>query len=156
MRWFDRAWATGALRDSDWARRTEDYRAHLEAIGDQLDTGCAVLAGEAFTLHDGQVTRWQYGDDGSLTLRVLTGDLQRGYEWTTLRYESAELIGAGPADLALWYDEDQLTEVGEEEVDLLPGGRFAHRLLLWPEGEFGVAFRRLEIDHQPASSADRH
>jgi hypothetical protein len=79
-----------------------------------------------------------------------------GYEWTTLRYESAELIGAGPADLALWFDEDQLTEVGEEEVDLLPGGRFAHRLLLWPEGEFGVAFRRLEIDHQPASSADRH
>jgi hypothetical protein len=42
-----------------------------------------------------------------------------------------------------------------DEVDVAPDGFFEHRFLLFPAGEFGVRFKSMVTDLQPASASDR-
>jgi hypothetical protein len=98
--------------------------------------------------------RIRHRRDATEALRVLTGDLQRGYWWTSLDYESADLVGAEPEEVWEWLS-DGATEIGHEEIEICQDGRFEHRLLLWPQGEFRVRFERVAVDERPASPADR-
>jgi hypothetical protein len=79
MKWFDRPWATGQLDDSAWAQRTDQYARHLQQIQPRLAEGVKELA-SVIHLHDGQVAEWHYREREIRVLRVLVGDLQRGYE----------------------------------------------------------------------------
>jgi hypothetical protein len=156
MRWFDRDFALGGLSDSEWTRRLREYAAHIEEIQALLRAGADELV-NAVHLHDGQVAEWRYSENETLMLRVLTGDLQRRYEWTTLRYSTASLIGATVDDLQLWCPspDGQVSEIIDDEIDIAPDGRFEHRMLLSPQGEFGVRFDALAIERRPASSDER-
>ena len=84
---------------------------------------------------------------------LLTGDLQRGYRLTSLRYFDAHLIGAGTEDLdALLLG--TLVEVLYDEVSQI-GDLLEHRFLLDPQGEFGVRFRDASVSYEPADSTMR-
>lgn len=154
MRWFDHDFITGGLSDEEWQVRQDGYAAHLARIRPSLTHGAELLL-DPMSLHDGQVAEWSYEATVSLTVRVLVGDLQRGYEWVTLRYSGAELTGATEAELHRWWPADQLaTEIVEEELDVV-GDRFEHRMLLWPHGEVAIQFRSLELERMAATPRDR-
>jgi hypothetical protein len=153
MKWFDRDYVTGGLDDVEWERRRADYADHLNTIGSDLGDGADELIASV-NLHDAQVQEWACAD-GVFKLRVLAGDLQRGYEFVTLLYEDAELHGATAGDLARWRVTEPGVDFIEDEVDIRPDGRYEHRLLLWPEGEFAVTFRALRLAFEPAQPSHR-
>lgn len=154
MRWFDRDFVTCGLSDDEWQERQESFNAHLAGIRPRLASGAEQLLGTV-SLHDGQVATWSYEPGVSLTVRVLVGDLQKGYEWLRLGYSGATLIDTTEADLHRWWKADELaTEIIEEEVDIA-GEHFEHRMLLWPEGEVAVRFRGLTVERSSASPNER-
>ncbi len=154
MRWFDRDFITGGLPDEEWLARQKSFAAHLERIRPLLIDGADLLL-DTTSLHDGQVAEWSYEPGVLLAVRILVGDLQRGYEWLTLRYSEATLIGTTEADLSRWWPVDELaSEIVEEELDVV-GELFEHRMLLWPEGEVGVRFKSLTIDRVAATPEQR-
>lgn len=61
-----------------------------------------------------------------------------------------QLVGADVRWLNGWLD-DPRTELLYDEVDVVDPGRFEHRHLLWPEGEFGVRFAEVSVVSAPAS-----
>lgn len=152
MRWFDRPYATGELDEDEWAARPAQYAAHLDSISSQLDRGAEVLVG--LDLHDGQVAEWEYVEGVTFIVRLLTGDLQVGYTWLTLGYQGASLIGVTTSELNRWLGADA-TEIIEHEVAVDGSGSFEHRMLLWPEGEFGVRFDTLETSRVDAPASAR-
>lgn len=154
MRWFDRDYVNGVLSDDEWQERQESFGAHVTRIRPRLTGGAEQLL-ESVSLHDGQVAEWCYEPGIALTVRVLVGDLQQGYEWLTLSYTNANLSGMTEADLNRWWPVDALaTEIIEEEVDIIDD-LFEHRMLLWPEGEVGVRFRTLTVERVGATPDDR-
>jgi|tagenome__1003787_1003787.scaffolds.fasta_scaffold19850960_1 hypothetical protein len=152
MKWFTREWADCALDDDELERRRVDYQRHLESIGADLDGGAEQLL--SVYLHDAQVRVCNLDEDATLRLRALTGDLQRGYEWLSLQYHRAGIVGATIEDLS-----GRITEHGTEllydEVDVCNDGRYEHRILMWPDGEFGVRFASLTVTREPALPSDR-
>jgi hypothetical protein len=50
---------------------------------------------------------------------------------------------------------DANTEIIYDEVDVASDGRFVHRLLLWPDGEYEVVFTALADRRISATPADR-
>jgi hypothetical protein len=154
MRWFDHDFITGGLSDDEWQARQDDYAAHTARLRPRLERGADLLL-DPMSLHDGQVAEWSYEHGVVLTLRVLVGDLQRGYEWAILRYFGAELIGTTEKDLLRYWPVDELaTEIVEEELDIV-GDRFEHRMLLWPHGEVAVRFRSVSLERVTATPEDR-
>jgi hypothetical protein len=150
MKWFTREWRDGALSDSDWQQRRDDYAFHAAGLRSDLPLDQTWLLD--LDLHDGQVQSWQLSD-GQFSWVLLTGDLQRGYRLTSLHYLDARLIGADTEDLnelllgprsELLYDE--VSQVGE---------LLEHRFLLDPIGEFGVRFGRASVGYAPADSTMR-
>ena len=149
MKWFTREWASGGLTDEEWESRRQDYASHLDAIGPQLRNGAEELIASV-NLHDAQILSANTGG-ATFHLRVIAGDLQRGYERLSLTYD--DVVSEG-----LVVDSETHADVSEivhDEVDLSPDSRFEHRLLLWPEGELCIRFRTLQVQRQPASPADR-
>jgi hypothetical protein len=154
MRWFTRDFVTGGLSDEEWNQRRSAYATHLNSIVAGLADGADELLASVH-LHDGQISEWTYRPGELLALTVLVGDLQRGYEWLTLRYRGARISGATPAELSHWWRAGSGTEIVEEEVDRVDDGDYEHRLLLSPEGEFAVRFRSLSVERHPARPSDR-
>lgn len=155
MRWFDLDFISGGLSDDEWTARQIEYAAHLDSIRSRLADGTEQLLSAVY-LHDGQVANWAYEPGVVFVMRVLTGDLQRGYEWLTLTYGDASLCDASEADLRRWWPAGDLpNEIVDEEVDLLADHSYEHRMLLWPEGVVSVRFRSLTVAREPADPADR-
>jgi hypothetical protein len=154
MRWFDRDYVTGGLTDESWSARQTDYAAHIETIRPLLTDGAEHLV-TSIQLHDGQVAEWTYQPDASFVVRLLVGDLQRGYEWLTLGYGDASLVSTTESDLGRWWSAELPNEIVEDEVDWIGDHRYEHRMLLWPVGEVGVRFSTLVVGRQPATSSDR-
>ncbi|MCP3099862.1 hypothetical protein LZ198_13385 [Myxococcus sp. K15C18031901] len=154
MKWLTRAWHGGDLTEEEDAQVNAAYSRHLAEIAPRLRDGAEVLV-SAVNLHDGQVQGWQGPSEGVFELRALIGDLQVGYEFITLRYRDADLIGVPPHDFSAL----GLTHPGAgllyAEVDIAEDGRFEHRVLCWPDSEFGVRFRSVEVTRRPASPEDR-
>jgi hypothetical protein len=113
MRWFTRDFVTGGLSDEEWNQRRSAYATHLNSIGAGLTDGAEELLASVH-LHDGQVSEGTYRPGELLALTVLVGDLQLGYEWLTLRYRGASVVGATPADLSRWWSADAGTEIVED------------------------------------------
>ena len=95
------------------------------------------------------------GANGDFALSMLVGDLERGYEWLTLTYLGADFIDVTRDGLAALGLTDAGVELIQDEVDVLADGRYEHRILAWPDGEFGVRFRSLRVRRETASSSDR-
>lgn len=153
MRWFTRDCLTGGLEDEEWQKRYDDHEAHFVAMTSSLAAESAERELAELSLSHGQVSSWTT-DDSGFEVCLLVGDLQRGYEWVQIRYDNAEIVPSGAASN---FEEWPLTEreVGADELERLPDGRFEHRFLLWPDGEFGVRFSACRVTRRPADPSDR-
>ena len=58
--------------------------------------------------------------------------------------------GADVRGLESWLG-DPRTELLHDVVDIIAHGRFEHRHLVWPDGEFAVRFSDITIDAEPRS-----
>lgn len=153
MRWFTREWATSVLDNDESERRAADYQQHVEAIRPHLQGGAEQLS--YLDLHDAQVRSCDLTDHDALRLHVLVGDLQRGYEWVSLRYDEAQLVGATIDDIRGWRITEPGVELLYDEIDVADNGRYEHRILVWPDGEFGIRFKSLRLTRDPAPPSDR-
>ena len=80
MEYFTRAWALGDLSDEEFEKVEERYRTYLGS----LDQGGPVFRfATSVSLNDAYVDGLKHSE-GALSLRLLTGDLQRGYWHTEL------------------------------------------------------------------------
>ncbi|TSC32341.1 hypothetical protein FOF48_09865 [Corallococcus sp. Z5C101001] len=154
MKWFTRGWYDGDLSEEEEEGVRAAYSLHLEELAPRLREGAEVLVASV-NLHDGQVRDWTVPSEGAIELRVLIGDRQVGYEFLTLRYLDAELIRAPKSDFSVLELMRQGAELLYDEVDIADDGRFEHRVLCWPDAEFGVRFRAVDVSRRPASPADR-
>ncbi len=156
MKWFTTEWAGGELsEDEDEARRT-DYLSHVQAMLPRLPEALRPFTGEPdemghVTLHDGRVEWWPLDEARSFTVQVICGYLQIGYRRLIIQYRGqVEIFGASESDVAGWLN-DAETEFRYDEVDVASDGRFEHRFLLWPRGEFGVRFEDVVLVSAPTS-----
>jgi hypothetical protein len=106
-----------------------------------------MLAAENF--HDAVIHAVAVGSTCRMVVRV--GDRQGGYRELTIDYANAELRGSSVADL------ERLLSRGSEvlfcEIGDSADGRWEHRWLLWPAGEFAFRFAEARINQR--SIADR-
>jgi hypothetical protein len=169
MRWLTRQWHgqgpdaehLAVLTDAEGEALAAAYRAHNEALRPQLPVTLRRFMGEPdelgyADLHDAVLDWWALDEPRSLTLALVCrayaaqlgadGFLEEiGYRRLVIQYRGrVELVGTGEADLHRWLD-DMDTEFLYDEVDLVDDGRFEHRHLLWPRGEFGVRFEDVGV-----------
>jgi hypothetical protein len=150
MQWFTRAWIRAELPDEEAKRRLVSYQEHYRRILPTLDEQVAALA--AIDLHDGLFFRWSLDlERGEITLRILAGDLQRGYQFVHLAFRTATLVGPSPTELERLLPD---SEILYEEIDQTDTG-YEYRLILAPEGEFAIRFEDLTVSIEPATPADR-
>lgn len=153
VRWLTREWASGELDDDEWDARWEQYASHCADVRSRLSKDAELLLD--VNLHDAQHRSFEYSPHETLTVRALMGDLIVGYEFVELTYMDAELrvseVGSVRA-LRLLHDR---TEILYTEVDAEADGRFVHRVLLWPRGEYEVVFTAVKVHREPASPGDR-
>jgi hypothetical protein len=169
MKWRTRQWHgqgpdaehLAELTDAECEAAEEAYQRHREAVLPRLPDGLRLLAGEPddlgyVSLHDGEVDWWVLDGSRSLTLEVVcsfesveASAAPGGCRRVVIQYrERVELIGANEADLQRWLDNAR-TVFLYDEVDVLDDGRFEHRHLLWPRGEFGVRFDDIVVVSVP-------
>lgn len=151
MKWFSHDWHQGRLSDAQVDEVPRAYAAHERWLLPQVPDAVAELMG--VSLHDGQVHSFG-ATGGTFTWRILVGDLQRGYEWLTIDYADAEVVG-GVEDVAALDLTGLGAELLDDELDILHDGRFEHRVLVWPEGEVWIRFRDLAFTREPADPSDR-
>lgn len=150
MRWFTPQVANLAgtpLTDEESDARCGAYSEHLGKLLPDLPEPLLALARD-HDLHDGRVVAYVLNPPERVELSIVCGDLQRGYRRLTLDYRCAELTSATDAATLPGLLDDQDTELLYDEIDRAPDGRFEHRHLLWPRGEFGVRFRELRLHTQ--------
>jgi hypothetical protein len=165
MRWF-----TEEARDGSqdlWDRAQADYAAHLATIAPRLPVQLAKLAMDpAFDLHDGRFQEVSADlDAGRIAMTIACGDLQSGYRSLTIRFDGARIFPDETKRLAEavgaefranhWHQQRAVTEVLDQEVDLLPDGRFVLRLRLWPFYEFAVEFSKISVALTPLKDRPR-
>jgi hypothetical protein len=154
MRWLTREWASGGLGEIEYEERWSSYLAHRNEVRPRLTRGADRLL-DSIHLHDGQVRSFDYRPRHMLQVCVLIGDLQVGYEFVEMSYAEAELgleAGVTISSLNLFGSD---TEIIYDEVDTTSDGRFVHRVLLWPEGQYEVVFTAFADRRTPATPADR-
>ncbi|UOE25502.1 hypothetical protein [Agromyces soli] len=154
MNWLTRAWATGGLDDEEWEAHLRAYRRHCAEVRPRLSGGAELLL-DGINLHDAQIHSFEHGTDGSLAMRALIGDLQVGYSFIELTFVDAEVrleAGRDGEELSLT---GPGVEIHYDEIDVQPDGRFVHRVLLWPDGEYEVTFSALTEHRVPADPSDR-
>ncbi len=150
MKYFTRAWAAGDLSDEASDQVLKDYNSYIET----LDKGSAVWRfATTIGLNDAWIDRFALMD-GSLSLKLLTGDNQRGYWHTDLTYAGARfLVGLDVLEQAvrhrpteIWYDEfsGHLPEMVHRFLLVEPGG-FESR------GEFHIGFSAFRFSEVKAA-----
>lgn len=109
MDYFTRAWALGDLSDEEFDGVEQRYREYIASLD---PNGPVRRFATTVSLNDAYVDRLTYSD-GDLSLRLLTGDLQRGYWRTLLRYSGGRIVAGREAlesavavrPTEIWYDE---------------------------------------------------
>lgn len=159
MKWYTRAWVNSELDDEADGRLQAEYLTHIRALMPRLPDALKIFAGEPdqlgyLSLHDGVVEWWTLDGDRSFTVQIVCGDNQLGYRRIVIQYRGAiELIGTDVAELSSWLDNCK-TELYYDEIDICDDGRFEHRHMLlpggeFPTGEFGVRFSEASVISAP-------
>lgn len=150
MEFFTRAWALGELSDEEFESVQKRYRDFIESL-DENEPVRQFAAN--VSLNDAYLDRLAFSD-GALSLRLLTGDLQRGYWHTLIRYRGGNIVqGRDALERALivrpteiWYDEFSANSL-----------RMVHRfLLVKPDttedrGEVHIEFDRFSFSQTRAA-----
>ncbi|MDO8378632.1 hypothetical protein [Phenylobacterium sp.] len=149
MEYFTRGWASGDLSDEECGEIEARYRTYVAS----LDQGGQVWRfATSISLNDAYVDRLDHSE-GVLSLRLLTGDLQRGYWHTLIRYGGGRIVlGQKALEGAL---EMRPTEIWCDEFSGAPP-RMAHRFLLVKpgttedRGEVHIEFDEFAFTESPA------
>ena len=164
MRWFTDA-AHEDHDDAAWDRMLKEYEAHLGRIASDLPPDLARLALEPeLNLHDARFERVEIDLRNSTVIIVVNaGDLQVGYRRITMTFTGASIVPDNLRKLAYairaefrpshWSRYRSVTEIHDQEVDVVGSGRYTLRLRLWPFHEFAVEFDGFSRSHEPL--ADR-
>lgn len=158
MRWLTRDWhgfGDTPLSKAQVSERETAYERHREAVMPLLPEDFQALAGAPIdgtyhSLDDGRVESWTLEPPERMVLTVVAPADDGGYERLRVDYHGVELVGASDQELAVWLGDPQ-TQLIVQEVDALLDGRFEHRHLLWPRGEFAIRFTSIEVATGPAS-----
>jgi hypothetical protein len=162
MRWLTREWAGGGLDDAQYAQAIAGYWEHRSQVLPRLPAAFGLVLGERdvsghrHTLHDARVVSWVADLPRRLELRLICWGPAAEDEPEALEIvysEGVELVGPDERTLAAWLGNPE-TEFVYEEADALADGRFEHRHLLWPEGEFGVRFGDIALAVSLASAEE--
>lgn len=154
MKWLTREWASGELDDDEWDEHWKEYLAHNDEMLPRLSNGAERLIQE-INLHDAQIHAFEHRPDNVLVIRALIGDLQVGYQFIELTFLDSQVrLEPGSTLESLRLLDDQ-TEIIYDEVDVEADGRFVHRVLLWPQGEYEVVFANLTEHREPATRSAR-
>ncbi len=127
MEYFTRAWALGDLSDEEFERVETRYN---DLLGSLDESGPVRQFANTISLNDAYLDSLEYSD-GEISLRLLTGDLQRGYWHTVIHYGGGSVVhglealerGIVVRPTEIWYDE---FSTGSP--------RMAHRFLLVKPG----------------------
>lgn len=156
MRYFTRPQV--ALSPHEFAEEEQhrQYRARLDQIADLLPPPLLTFAREV-SLHDGRFRRFDVDERAraiDIQVEVPRAMPPEDLDWEngkvvavddqgmlriSLHYESAQVVGGITDELANAVNAPD-TEVLSEEVDIVDGSVFEHRLLLWPEGDLAIRF----------------
>jgi len=93
-------------------------------------------------LHDAWITAVQF-ETGRLHMRLIRGDLQRGYASVSTTFTGAR-VSKESLQLLEKAVKPSKSEVLASELDKAKGG-FAFRMLLWPSGEARWVFSRVNF-----------
>ena len=145
MKFFTPEWATGVLTDEEFESTEDRYSDYLS----DLNLPAEVLSLAKTDLHDGLVER-VHEASGTLTVTLVSGDLQRGYLETTITYEAPLAWGANVTLLQFAAKGSDL-EVIEHEVDRHDSG-FVHRILFSSHEEIEIAFSSASVSQRPRES----
>ncbi len=159
MRWFtDWLDQDPEVTDEDHRRATAAYLEHVRSILPALPADLGRLALEpGLHLHDAQFRRVAVDPDRRIIeLTVDTGYLDVGYRRLWMRVENATL---SPEDFprlefavtARYRRQgyEHVTEILDQEVDILADGRFVLRLRLYPFHDFAVEFEGFTLQETP-------
>jgi hypothetical protein len=153
MRYFTRAWCIGDLSEEESDAIIAAYRGHITAIAPLIPSGILELS-QRWALHDARFKAVQFDHPtGSLYLRLRCGDLQYGYYDLLLHYTGATLIDHTLTGLPNLVRATG-TEVLYDEIDVSGDGRFEHRMILWPKGEFAVSCAQFAFSIVSVASRD--
>ncbi len=143
MRFFTMNWWCGVQQGDDDPRAA--YATHLAAIRDRLPPDLLAIQ-ESVSLHDTRLRELRLlVGEGSLVLAL---ESYAGDERFTLVYDGVERFESwadpevglqGPAGYG---------DLGYDEVAVLPGGAFEHRLLFSTGIELVVVFRAFRLQHR--------
>jgi hypothetical protein len=149
MQFFTRPWALGKLTDGEYESALTDYRDFLASLDPD---GSVRQFADSISLNDAWIDIFKVKAD-VISLVLLTGDLQRGYWWTSLKYSEARIASGEEALLEavrhrpteIWYDEFAGTR-----------HKMHHRFMLVEPhstmslGEFQIDFRDFAFSEIPA------
>lgn len=153
MEYFTRAWAVGELSDEEFETVLPAYQAYIDALDhDSTVWRFATTIG----LNDAFVDRMD-AEAGDVRLRLLTGDLQRGYWHTELTYRNARVVHG--QDALLRAVESRPTEIWYDEFSgTMPN--MVHRFLLVQangvedRGEVHIEFTDFDFSESPAPNRE--
>ena len=144
MKFFTAAWAIGELPDEEYEAAIPAYSKHLSSLC--LPADLQPLADS--DLHDAMVEAIERQGD-TLTLSLVTGDLQRGYCCTNITYRDFELVG-GSEELE---STDEATEILYDEIDRLQD-RYVHRFLLSTYAHVEIRFDSVVVSMSPRATRE--
>ena len=151
MRYFTPAWANGSLDEAEYEAVLPAYREHLAAF--DSDSAVARFA-NSISLNDAWFDRFEINEaTASVTLLLLTGDLQVGDWRTTLTYTGAKVVEG--MDVLGHAFADRLHEVWYDEFTLVDGQN-SHGFLLVSRsgseaaGEFRITFEDFDYMQERA------
>jgi hypothetical protein len=151
MKFFTPAWRDGELADDAYDSVFGRYEQHMSTMRTALPDELVRFI-ETLSLHDGLVRSASVDAEGTFCLSVRAGDLQSGYSDIDLEYGGLEVLDGIPSVAEVLNADD--AEIVHDEIDVLDGPRFEHRLLFAPEGEVRIRFRQFSFTVTPA--ATRH
>jgi hypothetical protein len=143
VRFFTRAWRTGAMSEDNASQVVDLYRRHLDGLRPPLPTEVRRLA-DTVNLHDALLTRLEL-DRRARTVHICfrAGDRQVGYFDIDLQYSGADLEPGAEATLRRALGRRDI-ELLDAELDSAGGAGWDHRFLFAPDGEASLTFSELK------------
>ena len=151
MKFFTKEWLSGDRDDEDPYIAFTEYEAHLSKIRNSFTFDLKALT--SYRLHDGLVKVVNHRvSENKLSVTLIIGDLQVGYQRLELTYSNAE---CAPSDLQFLVlaSRTENFEILEDEWDLSDSRKFTHRLIFSTRQEIEIAFD--DINYQASPLEDR-
>jgi hypothetical protein len=154
MKYFTPAWHSGELPEQDEEAAVESYHQHLNLLRSRLSAEVQQLAFST-DIHDGLLEEVALDHrTQEIRVRMICGDVQRGYSSLQLTYRGVEW---NPDDISALriIASDPAAEALHDEIDVSSRGLYEHRVLFWPYREMRLEFRSLELSSMPRERRDR-